>query len=590
MAEQARSYLLVPAGGAGNGIGHLRRSIELARRLRGRVSFLTTHLDAGAQRLLKETLARQPSASRPRLVSRLASGTAWDLVVVDARKVGAEELRTFSRHGLVVCVDEGGDSRDIAPFLVDTPLGPRGRPPANVSGPQYLFLPPRKKKAAPKGFRRVLVSMGGEDREALGPRLVKAIVDSEVFRPEEVTVVRGPLSAAGPWPPGVSVVSGGALSRILPRYDLLITHFGMSAFEALATGVPVILFNPSVYHESLGKSAGFPMIGVGTPDMQALRKLTESPSALYSQVESFRRQARGAAGPGMDRLLSSLSRVGDGSCPVCGKDGNPVVARFPDRTYRRCRACGSIGLESFAERKHYGAAYFSSEYKAQYGRTYLEDFESIRAASRPRAAIVRTLLGGRGGTVLDVGCAYGPFLAAASDVGLQGFGLDISAAAAAHVRTRLGIPAIHGAFETVPRSRLPRSISAVTMWYVIEHFPRTLEILARASSLLPPGGVMAFSTPNGRGVSARKDLNAFLHASPADHFSVLSPRGLRRILAAHGLHLRKVRVTGHHPERFPGAAGAAARRWPLAMRVLRAASVALRLGDTFEAYAVKGGA
>ena len=101
-------------------------------------------------------------------------------------------------------------------------------------------------------------------------------------------------------------------------------------------------------------------------------------------------------------------------------------------------------------------------------------------------------------------------------------------------------------------------------------------------------GVLAFSTPNGRGVSARKNLGEFLRNSPSDHFIILSPRGLGRLLARYGLVLRRVRITGHHPERFPGLLGAMARRWGPARAALMATSRFLGLGDTFEAYAVKG--
>ena len=45
MAETGRSYLLVPAGGAGEGMGHLVRCLSLAEQLGPHVSFLTRHLD-----------------------------------------------------------------------------------------------------------------------------------------------------------------------------------------------------------------------------------------------------------------------------------------------------------------------------------------------------------------------------------------------------------------------------------------------------------------------------------------------------------------------------------------------------------------
>ena len=123
---------------------------------------------------------------------------------------------------------------------------------------------------------------------------------------------------------------------------------------------------------------------------------------------------------------------------------------------------------------------------------------------------------------------------------------------------------------------------------MLEHFTETDLVLRKAASLLQTGGVFAFSTPNGRGVSASKNMREFLRNSPADHFTILSPRGLARLLARYGLVLRRVRVTGHHPERFPGVLGRGTPLELLPAPVLHAASRLLGLGDTFEAYAVKG--
>jgi 2-polyprenyl-3-methyl-5-hydroxy-6-metoxy-1,4-benzoquinol methylase len=247
-------------------------------------------------------------------------------------------------------------------------------------------------------------------------------------------------------------------------------------------------------------------------------------------------------------------------------------------------------MESFfGGRKKYNAKYFASEYRAQYGRTYLEDFESIKFAAKGRVAIIRRLIRPNSkGVVLDVGCAYGPFLSAVVESGLDAFGLDVSPEAVTFVTQNLHVPALCTDFQSVARGQLPRKIAALTMWYVLEHFPAAGAMLAKSASLLQPGGVLALSTPNGRGISARRDIQGFLFNSPKDHFTVFSPRKLSKILLRYGLTLRKIRITGHHPERFPGALGAAAQRWALVAHLLHAASVLLGLGDTFEAYAVKG--
>ena len=590
MAE-VRAYLLVPAGGAGEGMGHLARCLSLSEQLGPRVTFLTRHLDSAAKRLLAERLSLRGKRRKAATLSRLPPRRHWDVIVVDARGIDARELAELSKHGLVACIDEGGEARDLASFTIDSLPGLPERTTANLADPSFLILPSRVRASPPESFRKILLSLGGEDREHLGEKLARSMVEAGVCEPRNLTVVEGPLAGPRTWPAGVSVMrSPAGLARLLGRHDLLITHFGMAAFEALAVGIPAVLFNPTRYHAKLGAAAGFPMIGTVTPRLGELQSHLGDPARLSARVELFNESLGTERRRKLARVLGRLKQVGGAACSACGREGNRVIARFADRTYRRCAACGIVSLESFiGERRKYGAGYFSSEYKAQYGRTYLEDFPAIRAASAPRVVILHRLLGRHAdGVVLDVGCAYGPFLSALDDAGLSGFGLDISAGAVAHVRKNLGFPALRAGFEVVERKRLPRRIAAVTLWYVIEHFPDIGSVLAKAAALLPPGGVLAFSTPNGRGVSARRDFRQFLLRSPGDHFVVLSPHGLRRILAPFGFSLQRVRITGHHPERFPGALGSASRRWKAAARALRAVSILLGLGDTFEAYAVKG--
>jgi SAM-dependent methyltransferase len=239
----------------------------------------------------------------------------------------------------------------------------------------------------------------------------------------------------------------------------------------------------------------------------------------------------------------------------------------------------------------YGQSYFFEEYRRQYGRTYLEDFPAIQEAGRQRLKTIARFLPkdvDRAALprLLDVGCAYGPFLAAARQAGLGAEGLEVSAEAVRHVREKLRLPCLQGDFLRIQLP--PRSYDAVSMWYVLEHFRDTAVALKRANRLLRPGGVLAFSTPSASGISARRSLRRFLEASPADHFTVWTPRLAGSLLRRFGFRLVRLRVTGHHPERFPGRlphrlaqAGAGA--------ALAIASRLLRLGETFEGYAVKIG-
>ncbi|MDR2521722.1 MAG: class I SAM-dependent methyltransferase, partial [Spirochaetaceae bacterium] len=122
----------------------------------------------------------------------------------------------------------------------------------------------------------------------------------------------------------------------------------------------------------------------------------------------------------------------------------------------------------------------------------------------------------------------------------------------------------------------------------LQDVPAALEAVRH---LLKPGGIFAFSTPSASGVSARARLKHCLAHSPPDHWSIWHPAACARLLKSRGFRVREMRITGHHPERFPlvgAAVGAAAARGgegSLLYRALTLVSRVAGMGDTFEVYA-----
>jgi SAM-dependent methyltransferase len=230
----------------------------------------------------------------------------------------------------------------------------------------------------------------------------------------------------------------------------------------------------------------------------------------------------------------------------------------------------------------YAADYFFGFYKQQYGKTYLEDFPNLIAMGKKRLQSIQTLLNGGAGEsplpLLDIGCAYGPFLAAARDEGFAPEGIDAAEDAVRYVREELHIPARTGFFPD-SGSWKDGQFAVVSLWYVIEHFEDLVPVLKEINRLLTRGGVLAFSTPSFSGISGRTSPRGFLEKSPEDHYTVWSPGICGKLLARYGFELKKITVTGHHPERFP----LAGRFLKLKGWISRTAG----LGDTFEAYAVK---
>jgi len=499
------------------------------------------------------------------------------VIILDNRTTAEDRYRNLSLLGPVIALDEDGPARDSAQYVIDTlPRLHGGR--ANIQSCGLLDLPETADGLPER--KGVLVSFGGEDPAGLTEALVRVLVP-EFFLPEEITVLQPSLAEPPDLPPGV-ILAGPVpdLKQRLGGYELVFCSFGLTAFEACAAGSSVILLNPTPYHRDLGRAAGFADLGTGRPHRKKLKRLLSDRPALRRLCKDIVPTERSS----LAALISGLDFHAPRGCPVCGGTIHPAAARFEASTYFRCSRCGIVYLEDFSGyRASYGGDYFFEEYRRQYGKTYLEDFDVLRNISAQRIAIIERMCRSDEGKprLLDVGCAYGPFLLEAKAAGFDTHGIDPAPEAAAYVTDTLRISAEATSFEEyTPPGGERRCYDVITMWYVIEHFSDLDGILTMVSRMLPPGGVFAFSTPNLRGITALRDRNRFLESSPADHRSILSPRSVKKILKGYGLSLERIRITGHHPERFPSGP-----------TVLYACiSRVFGLGDTFEAYAVKTGA
>ncbi len=618
--------LLVPAVARGSGSGHLRRAQYLAR-IFGQDSALLVDEGASVLGTGRDNRLRPPACG-PGIVTRYDPADGWDLVVVDRKSSTLENIARFLPTP-VVGIDEGGPARRYLSYLVDVLPGAGHRQAANLKALSFLDLPERQ-VSLHFPFRRLLVSFGGEDPADLSGRLLSVLLKPGLFPRQQITVVQGPYFARSAWPEGINVLENpGELKSILPRYDLVLTSYGLTSFEALAAGVPVINLNPGFYHRRLSRAAGIPEIGVRRPKAGKLSRLLECRETFERLLARYPAD-RFNAGPSADELPRRLRPAGPACCPVCRQTRNRALARFAGRSHFRCRGCGLLYMLSFGgARKSYNRDYFFRDYCKQYGRSYLEDFESIKETGGRRLQVIRSLLGRSSRPtgaalpppeLLDVGCAFGPFLQEAREQGFAVQGLDIAPEAVRYVSSTLGIPCQAGDFSALAEASARRSTPAaakpavrtdgpaqqpplplagqagiprfevpgfdvLTMWYVIEHFRNTAAVLRHANLLLKPGGILAFATPSASGVSARKSRRKFLESSPADHFTIWPLRSAAGVLDRFGFRLRRVVVTGHHGERFPWLG----RLSPdsAAAAVLTKLSRLLRLGDTFEAYAEK---
>ena len=606
-ASLQKALLLLPSAKAGRGTGHLRRALALAKETGAFVWLPADATLKEAAPLLAQALSsglkdfqiiREPLESL---------GGGWDLAVLDNFRSSKKEIAAFKKLGPLCALDEGGRFCADADYLLDViPSMPRkggffngAALKANLASPALIELPKNRRAAFPKDFKKALVCVSGETREGLSNKAAAALRSLGL----ETTVVSG----KNPVP---------NLRERLAEFDLVVTHYGFTAFEAAAASCAVLLLSTSGLHKRLAKKYGFAVADKKDLTAKKLARLLAKPAALenprFKAALLGQEQDSVQGKKSLSDFVQTLSLAQKFSCPVCGAAANPglannfrsggkVLARTAAHTFRRCPNCGMVYLAfSTDSRVQYEEDYFGSEYKAQYGKTYLEDFDSIKAQGARRVWEVRRLLGLADDSgsraapsglakpcVLDIGCAYGPFLAAAKDAGFEPFGTDISKAALAYVQKTLGYKCVLSSFADFdPRDVFGfEKFDAVTMWYVIEHCQDLNGLLRRANALLKTGGAFAFSTPSASGISARFNRKKFFEQSPRDHYTLWEPRRAAKILRRFGFKARKIVPTGIHPERAGFLKKIAEK--PFIFGLLSVFCKWFVLGDTFEIYCEK---
>ena len=606
--------LCVPSVAKGRGTGHLRRCLSVAVSLGADVLIPE---DAGLEEI-DELLEDAFSVGfAPWQIARTVPDDSggYSLVLADAFALDRQTALSLSKIAPLAAIDEGSSNTDFCDFLLDIIPSYGITRGANMSDPSFVTLPknrrtiPRAKN--PSEIGKILVTLGGEDPAGLViPAAVAfASLDEKKFGIKKITAIVQDIGKAESRIPEkirqkveFSLPVHNLRERLF-EYDLVVTHYGFTAFEAISAGCAVVLLGTTPLHMKLAEKYGFASIPTGSLDSSGAAKALSDVDSLYPSSPLAENSAEGkdsvnATQKDLGKFVCALSMGRRFFCPVCQKPHenpiDPVAARTPLRTFRRCSECGMLYMAwtMDSENMKYDEAYFFDDYKKQYGKTYLDDFKQIKSQCVRRMSNADMIFRKSHRkavtpTVLDIGCAFGPYLDAANDAGWRVFGTDASREAVDYVQNTLHYPAVVSKFPVFdPEAAFGvGQFDSVTMWYVIEHFQNLDSVLRGVSKILKVGGVFAFSTPSASGVSGKFNAQGFFENSPADHYTLWEPNRCASILKKYGFNLIKTVSTGHHPERFPSLQGKVRSgvRWAFYSTL----SHILGLGDTFEAYCVK---
>ena len=177
-----------------------------------------------------------------------------------------------------------------------------------------------------------------------------------------------------------------------------------------------------------------------------------------------------------------------------------------ERTFRKCRQCGSAVLDPLPKTEDLPGFYppvysFTLELGGSRFKRMLSKAE-YHFFFRPQytAQVKRVMHAcgwrrGDGKKLLDIGCGRGLRLLEFRRLGFDVHGLDVQDDVVRYLREELKIPAECADVSAMGRFYPPESFDLITTFFLIEHIPDVREALAAMYDLLKPGGWMAAAVP-----------------------------------------------------------------------------------------------
>lgn len=205
--------------------------------------------------------------------------------------------------------------------------------------------------------------------------------------------------------------------------------------------------------------------------------------------------------------------------------------------YRERRSALRSAVRSAILRAH-GYEPFLLPWPARIAGRLLHAVRPLRAAAfQGHVALPRAR---RHGTLLDVGCGNGRFLAFAQLLGWRVTGIEPDSESAAQARKLTGAP-VHAGFEEAALP--PASVDAITLNHVLEHAGDPRAVLAGCRRALRPGGTLTVIVPNWRSAIHRLLGGYWIGLEPARHLVMFDQARLRSLLVESGFTVTEIGTT-----------------------------------------------
>ena len=222
-------------------------------------------------------------------------------------------------------------------------------------------------------------------------------------------------------------------------------------------------------------------------------------------------------------------------CPVCRRDVPRAGISVNGYHYSRCEECKLLYLDPPPRDEDLANFYQKyREVKAAEGGGYLTP-EHLQIYRREKELTFRDLgfdfESLRSKKLLEIGCANGPFLTLAKDMGAEVLGIDISADLVDEA-VRSGLNCRVARVEEVTGN-----YDVICLWDLIEHVTDPRDFLMHVRRLSSPGADLLIQTPR-YGRVAELFGESWRYLMPIEHAVLYSLEALTALLSDFGFHRR----------------------------------------------------
>lgn len=236
------NILIITGTGGSLGTGHLQRMLALAVHLNKTGDFT-------AKIFLKQNLFPPDESFQNLLTDSISENT--DFIIRDMRDSSVDEILLLKKAARVLAIDDSGQGNSVSDYTISLLPAPSDthkpvKPETSMFLYGYNFSKGIKTLAGKKISGRnidVAVYIGHDPSQELVAEIKKAIpisTNSILLTGKEPVVLTGDVA-----------LTGTCYAEILCRTKIMVTHFGLTMFEAHVCGCGIVALNPTAYHSTL---------------------------------------------------------------------------------------------------------------------------------------------------------------------------------------------------------------------------------------------------------------------------------------------------------------------------------------------------